>query len=1084
MGPGEQFSKLILHPLRDSQEPEDQSRYDKIIIVIDALDECDEEKDQRLIISLLSQLKDLKRFDVRIFLTSRPELPIRLGFKDLSKGIHKNVILHEESGTDRDIGILLNDEFSKIRKARDLPSDWPGQDIIQKLVEIAVPLFIFAATACRFIADENWDPQEQVKLVMESQTNLSEDVEKTYTPILKRLIENQNSIALKRLESEFRQIVGTIVNLASPLSIPSLARLLSVSETTIDLRLKKLHSVLNIPGESSRHESVRTFHLSFRDFLISQHLHGHAELSRLWIDVKKTHGMLATRCIELMSNTEGLGLKQDICCLNLPGILRSEIDEETVQKQVSPELQYACRNWVYHQTQSEEIICDDDIVHKFLERSLLHWLEVESLLGDMENTIQMINNLKTITDALKGKKLLALLYDIKRFLLQNKYIIAKAPLQTYVSAIMFVPEESLVGKLFSPEKMIPWVRQFPRVQKTWDPLLQTLEGHRYSIYAVAFFDGIIASVSAHDYSIRLWSARTGAALRTIWDLHFPDNVIRDLAFSPNGVLVSTSNQKIKMWNTDTGEPIGNFNGHTDVVNAIAFASNSSGILASGSDDRTVRLWDADGTLRRTLEGHKYSIVFIAFSDRILASACGEGEIRLWDVDGVLLHVLENPTYWLTALAFSSDGLLVLGFLDGTVKLWDKDGNFLQSLKEHTSSVQGVEFYKELVVSAADDGTIKLWDRNGALVRTLKGYGLGLRTTVLTSDGIMVGGCGDAIIRLWDLNEPQIQMLEKDTDLVWDVSFSLDGKILASTSGNKYIKLWSEEGELVQTIKTHGPSVIAFSLDGRVLASGSRKGIKLWSTDDGSLLRTFVNSGGSGIDLVLSSDGKVLVSFAEYPGEFKVWSLEGELLQSWGRGRSIGQTIAISSNGKFLAFTEFGGIELWNVASRSLLRTWKGHTKNVGIMAFSSDDKILLSASYIDLTVRLWDVGTGELLETYADSADLLEFIPDANINTVKLWDARTLAQLRTFAMGRMATKSPFLPNAYYHNKTNQRPERVEQSHIIVEGEWLSRGRNRIWLPPDYRSHFFKYDDRTWDIYGNRVALGHRSGQVSLIGFKS
>ncbi|KAF3183917.1 hypothetical protein TWF788_005390 [Orbilia oligospora] len=1072
MGPGEQFTKLILHPLRDSQEPEDRPRYDKIIIVIDALDECDEEKDQSLIISLLSQLKELKHFDVRIFLTSRPELPIRLGFKDLSKGIHKNVILHEESGTDRDIGILLNDEFSKIRKARDLPSDWPGQDIIQKLVEIAVPLFIFAATACRFIADENWDPQEQVKLVMESQTDLSEDVEKTYTPILKRLIENQKSIALKKLESEFRQIVGTIVNLASPLSIPSLARLLSISERTIDLRLKKLHSVLNIPGESSRHEPVRTFHLSFRDFLISQHLHDHADLSQLWIDVKQTHGMLATRCIEVMSNTEGLGLKQDICCLNLPGILRSEIDEETIQKQVSPELQYACRNWVYHRIQSEESICDDDMVHKFLEQSILHWLEVESLLGDMENTIQMINNLKMITDAQKGKELLALLYDIKRFLLQNKYIIAKAPLQTYVSAIMFAPEESLVRKLFSPEKMIPWVRQFPQVPKTWDSLLQTLEGHKHSLRAVAFFDGIIASVGIYDDSIRLWNANTGAALWTIWDSR--SATIKDLVFSPHGVLVSTSSQNIKMWNTETGELIRSLNGHTDTVNAIAFALNSSGILASGSDDRTVRLWDTDGTLRRTLEGHAGKIGFVAFYDCILASGSREGEIRLWDADGVLLHMLENPTSGLTALAFSSDGLLVSGYVDGSVELRDKDGNFLRSLEGHTSLVRAVEFYKGLVVSAAGDSTIKLWDRNGALLRTLEGYGFSLVTIVLTSDGILVGGCDDATIRLWDLNEPQLQMSEEHTDLIWGVSFSLDGKVLASTSGDGYIKLWSEEGELVRTIKADGKgrgvSAIAFSPDGRVLVSGSGGGIKLWSTDDGSLLRTFVDSGGIGISLALSSDGKVLASSA-YQGGSKVWSLEGELLQSWSRDDKLGTAIAISSDGKFLASTDSGDIELWNVASGSLLWTSKGHISGVEITAFSSDDKILLSAAFSDLTVRLWNVGTGELLETYTDPADLLEFISDTN-NTAKLWDGGTLAQLRTFAVGRMA------------NKTNQRPERVEQGHIIVEGEWLSRGRNRIWLPNDYRSYLFEYSDQAWDIYGDRVALGHPSGQVSLIGFKS
>ncbi|KAK6514971.1 hypothetical protein TWF506_007329 [Arthrobotrys conoides] len=1091
MGPGEQFSKLILQPLRSLENTGRQSQHSKVVIVIDALDECDEEKDQQLIISLLSQLKEVKQIDVRIFLTSRPELPIRLGFKDLSKGIHRNVILHEVSGTDRDIGILLNDEFSKIRKVRCLPSDWPGQDVIQKLVEIAVPLFIFAATACRFIADENWDPQEQVKLVMEYQTELSGDVEKTYTPVLRRLIENQNSVTLKsKLESEFRLIVGAIVNLASPLSIPSLAQLLSVSEGTIDLRLKKLHSVLNIPADANRHQPVRTFHLSFRDFLVSQRLHEHADLSHLWIDVKKTHSMLATRCIELMSNTGGLGLKQDICCLELPGILRSEIDENTIQKVISPELQYACRNWVYHQIHSDEGICDNDRVHEFLERRLLHWLEAESLLGDIENTIQMVNDLKAIANAEKGKKTLALLHDIKRFLLRNQYIIEKAPLQIYVSAIMFIPEESLVRKLFGPENMIPWVCQYPRVQKTWGALLQTLEGHPTKVLAVAFFDGIIAS-SDYDGTIKLWNANTGAPLRTIGG-HTGTDWANDLAFSQNGILASASYDKtIKMWDTDTGELIRTVRGHTGSVNAVAFASNSAEILASGSDDTTVRLWDMDGTLRRKLEGHTNSVRAIVFSDGILASGSWDTTIRLWDVDGLLLHVLAGHTSWVTAIAFSPSGTLVSGSCDSTVRLWDTDGTLLGTLEGHDGTVWCVESFKEIVISAAEDNTINLWDSNGQLLRTLEGNGGIVTTTALASGGVLVAGYDDKTIRLWDLNELPLQTLDKHTESVRAVTFSSDGEILASASFDGKVKLWSKEGRLLRTITAHTRQIwdIAFSSNG-ILASASRDStIKLWDTG-GAPLRTLNGQAHRDINLTFSFNGNILAfSPRDAQGTAVFWKLNGEPLQ-YLQGDSWAATtlIAFSPSGKVLAsyvpdnsFT----IRLWDIDTGALLQRLVGHITRVKILAFSSDDKLLVSASHDDRgipgAIKLWDAETWELLDTYTDLTKLLNFLSDAD--TIKLWDPRILTRLRSFASREFSDKSPSRMNGS-HNGTRQLLGKVEREYVMMESEWLSRGRNRIWLPPDYRPHRLEYGDWCWDAYGNRIALGHASGQVSLIEFKS
>src|SRR5579871_6205269 len=102
------------------------------------------------------------------------------------------------------------------------------------------------------------------------------------------------------------------------------------------------------------------------------------------------------------------------------------------------------------------------------------------------------------------------IHDIKRFVLQNQYLIDFAPLQTYVSAIVFAPERSIVRKIFNPEKLIDWIFKLPKVQNDWGALLQVLEGHAYPVKAIAFsFDGKLLASASEDYTIRLWDTWTG-----------------------------------------------------------------------------------------------------------------------------------------------------------------------------------------------------------------------------------------------------------------------------------------------------------------------------------------------------------------------------------------------------------------------------------------------------------------------------------------------------------------------------------------------------------------------------------------------
>lgn len=209
---------------------------------------------------------------------------------------------------------------------------------MQALINMTVPLFIFAATMCRFIGDiSDWDPHDKLVKVLRYQSidDLTQ-LEKTYLSILNQILQDDLSISEKeRRIHEFRIIVDAIIILFESLSKASLAVLLDTSRTIIDRRLHTLHSVLRVSDDSK--SPVRLFHLSFRDFLLDSE----QKSSQFWINEKETHKELAFRCLDLLSKTNCL--KEDICSLKRPGILRIDIDDHLIEECLSAEVQYACR---------------------------------------------------------------------------------------------------------------------------------------------------------------------------------------------------------------------------------------------------------------------------------------------------------------------------------------------------------------------------------------------------------------------------------------------------------------------------------------------------------------------------------------------------------------------------------------------------------------------------------------------------------------------------------------------------------------------------------------------------------------------
>lgn len=693
----EQFERLILNPLLHIvpvQEP-----LKGRIIVIDALDECERDEDIREILRLLSRTKELAGAFLRVFVTSRPELYIRLGFKQMSNGEYENFILHEVADDiiKHDIRVYLENQFDAMREERSLPHDWPSKDQIQSLVRLAAPLFIFAATACRYIGDPKYNPQRRLDLLLTSRNAKSSKLDSTYLPILNLLFEEEDEEDKERWITEFRTIVGSIVMLMTPLSIVALANLLNVSKFDISCRLDPLHSVLSVPEDIDL--PIRSLHASLRDFLVDPKKR---EKSPIWIHERKMHEDLAWRCIELMSRPTGL--RQDICNLELPRASKRNIDRRSLASSIPSELQYACSYWAEHVEQAALPISDYGKIHRFLMKHFIHWLEVMWLVGQSRQSLSVLSHLlslvslhsdviedtsntkNTKSNPLKSPGVYAFLYDAEKFALSSYKIAGNMVLQLYTSALIFAPAKSIIRQTFS-HYIAGWVERLSVIPGDDVFSVNTQRFHRLQIQAVTISHDCSKVVTAgYDMKLVLWDIATKNQLKT-FSGH--TDWISAVVFSPTDRLVASASYDttVQLWNVATRSHSHALKGHSNAINGIVFVKDGH-ILASASDDMTVRLWNTStGSCYSILQGHNSAVNAVAFSRdcQTVASASDDKTIRLWNVTtGECRIVLKGHRNRVIAVAFSHDDHTVASTsADQTIRVWNTTtGTCRQSLGKY------------------------------------------------------------------------------------------------------------------------------------------------------------------------------------------------------------------------------------------------------------------------------------------------------------------------------------------------------------------------------------------------------------------
>ena len=422
-------------------------------------------------------------------------------------------------------------------------------------------------------------------------------------------------------------------------------------------------------------------------------------------------------------------------------------------------------------------------------------------------------------------------------------------------------------------------------------------------------------------------------------------------------------------------------GHSGVVESVAFSPDSRH-LASGSRDRTIRVWNLESGESQILEGHSDWIKSIAYSldGKHLTSVSEDGTVIVWNLESGQKHILrEEKMFGADSAAFSPDRRTLAWGSWEMVEIWDlQEGVRKGILTGHSSKVESIACSPDnrSLASGSMDRTVRIWDsESGKMLHILKGHTEEIKSVSYSPDGrYLASGSQDETVQIWDPGSgTRLCVLEPHAGGIESLAFSPDKRYLACGSEDGIVSIWELESWKNCAVRSYpgGIKSMAYSSDGKQLACGTRNNsIWVWNPEKEE---DYVLEGRSGrIGCAgYSPDGKYVVSGSD-DRTIRIWDLKrGDCRVLTGHTGPM-ESIVYCAGGKYLASgSRDKTVRIWNPKTGELIHVLKGHLGEIAGVACSPDGKYLASGSK-DRTIRIWDLKTGEEIRVIQSPSELTE----------------------------------------------------------------------------------------------------------------
>ncbi|KAL5641644.1 hypothetical protein ACGC1H_001950 [Rhizoctonia solani] len=987
-------------------------------VLIDAMDECGADDNRRQLMEHLLELSSLVPW-LKVIITSRPDSDIRSFFDQPNTMSVSRCDLQSYSAAN-DIRAFINVTLNDIA----IRDEWPA-DGVSRLCTKAGELFIWAATACKFIIKAD-DTRDRFRQLINENTSGGgfNGLDALYMAVIRNSMADQADDSILNM----RRCIGAIVTISmrQPVPIEVLCEIMQPYMKSGPLR--KVVGRLGAVVYSDAHlaGAIRVLHPSFADFVLDE-----ARSSIFWVDPIERNIEISVGCMSTMEHE----LRFNICDLETSHLLNREVRdlESKIEANISGQLAYSCVYWINH-----VVDCDDKatarLVANILDNPrLLYWLEVLSVLRRVDVAVQGLRELSRWL-MLYQRDIAHYVWDAYRFVFAfSDAIITSAP-HIYISALPLAPKQSEVSRRLLP--LFPNTAMVEGGDETWPEWLRAipLPARLCSLNVSRDSQRLaVSSCKHHDEpaTISIFDLKTGGLLRVL-EHSSADNQPEFVIISADGSLVVAGSvfRVITFWDAETGTVIYSVQserlGHRllGIRAWVLSPGNALRLLVGGGLNNRITIWEIEP--RKAVEvpllemdiGSRNVAVFSPDGGRVaIGSHDGRLVLYSWPGPVEIMQFDSKAGHTLNVVVFSPNGALIAA-ASGTydkrgVQIWDtKTGTTVGTLMEHNTRVSSMAFSSDgaqMIISAG--GTLQMWDtKTCAAISSAFGvhsaHSIYNRIwTFFSPDDtyILSGSLNDTKIRMWDIpsnstlidNRIDTARAPKHTshlDAVGSVFFSLGGTCIISGSYDCTVRTWdAQTGVAIEKLTSINSPVreVTLSLDGAwIMAATTGWGSKLyiWNTRIAAEPSVRHNI----CSFALSPDGNYLVTGSYFSPEMIVWNINtGSMVKRLrlAHGQLCPEFITFSLDGSDM-FSDHDcvpevvpdgdsvpedeqKVNIWDPNTYSLVGSWGIkqsvyglNYKPVGLPRVHalSPDAVCLVSSYGD-TILIHDAHIGEIITT-------------------------------------------------------------------------------------------------------------------------